>query len=135
MPEESFEEQSSLRGVHVFLVVDDPESRELMKTVLEYAAALVSPAASARGALGALEGIRPHVLLVDLSTEGENALWLIERVRALPRGADIPAIAVTARGGRDDRQGLLRAGFHQHVLKPVDPWELCRLVASLARRA
>src|SRR5213078_2501197 len=87
MPEESFEEQSSLRGVHVFLVVDDPESRELMKTVLEYAAARV--------ALGALEGIRPDVLLVDLSTEGENALWLIERVRALPRGADIPAIAVT----------------------------------------
>lgn len=135
MPEESFEEQSSLRGVHVLLVVDDPESRELMKTVLEYAAALVSPAASARGALGALEGIRPHVLLVDLSTEGENALWLIERVRALPWGADLPTIAVTARGGRDDRQRLLKAGFHQHVLKPVDPWELCRLVASLARRA
>ena len=55
MPEESFEEQSSLRGVHVLLVVDDPESRELMKTVLEYAAALVSPAASARDALGTLE--------------------------------------------------------------------------------
>ena len=135
MPEESFEEQSSLRGVHVLLVVDDPESRELMKTVLEYAAALVSPAASARDALGTLEGIRPDVLLIDLSTEGENALWLIERVRALPRGADIPAIAVTTRGGRDDRQRLLKAGFHEHVLKPVDPWELCRLVASLARRA
>ena len=37
MPEESFEEQASLRDIHVFLVVDDPESRELMKTVLEYA--------------------------------------------------------------------------------------------------
>src|SRR5437667_12619738 len=135
MSEEGFEEQASLRGVHVFLVVDDRESRELMKTVLEYAAALVSAAASARGALGALEAIRPDILLIDLSTGGENALWLIERVRALPGGADIPAIAVTARGGREDRQRLLKAGFRQHVLKPVDPWELCRLMASLARRA
>jgi CheY-like chemotaxis protein len=134
MPEESFEEQSSLRGVHVFLVVDDPESRELMKTVLEYAAALVSTAASARGALGALEAIRPDLLLCDLSTGGENAVWLIERVRGLPWGADIPAIVVTTRAPRDERQRLLKAGFQDHFVKPVDPWELCRRVASLVTR-
>jgi CheY-like chemotaxis protein len=41
---------------------------------------------------------------------------------------------ITARGGRDERQRLLKAGFQYHVLKPVDPWELCRLVATLAER-
>src|SRR5260370_11783944 len=89
----SFEEQASLRGVHVFLVSDDPESRELMKTVLEYAAALVSTAASARGALGALEAIRPDLLLCDLSTGGENAVWLIQHTRAFPWGRGIPPTA------------------------------------------
>ena len=133
MPEESFDEQASLRGIHVFLVVDDPESRELIKTVLEYVGALVSPVASARGALAALETIRPGVLLADLSGDGESAVALIERVRTLG-GRELPAIVVTARGGRDERQRLLKAGFHQHMLKPVDPWELCRLVASLAER-
>src|SRR5260370_41329760 len=107
----SFEEQASLRGVHVFLVSDDPESRELMKTVLEYAAALVSTAASARGALGALEAIRPDLLLCDLSTGGENAVWLIQHMRALPWGADIPAIVVTTRAARDARQRLLQAAL------------------------
>ena len=134
MSEESFEEQASLRGVHVFLVSDDPESRELMKTVLEYAAALVSTAASARGALGALEAIRPDLLLCDLTAGGENAIWLIERVHALPRGADIPAIVVTTRAARGERQRLLKAGFREHFVKPVDPWELCRRVASLTAR-
>ena len=134
MSEESFEEQASLRGVHVLLVGDDPESRELMKTVLEYAAALVSTAASARGALGALEAIRPDLLLCDLNTGGENAVWLIEHMRALPWGANIPAIVVTTRAARDERQRLLKAGFQEHVVKPVDPWELCRRVASLATR-
>jgi len=134
MSEEGFEEQASLRGVHVFLVADDHESRELMKTVLEYAAALVSSAASARGALGALEAIRPDLLLCDLSTAGENAVWLIEHMRALPWGANIPAIVVTTRAARDERQRLLKAGFQEHFVKPVDPWELCRRVASLATR-
>jgi len=134
MSEESFEEQASLRGVHVLLVADDPESRELMKTVLEYAAALVSTAASARGALGALEAIRPDLLLCDLSTGGENAVWLIQHMRALPWGADIPAIVVTTRAARGERQRLLKAGFQEHFMKPVDPWELCRRVASLVTR-
>ena len=134
MSEESFEEQASLRGVHVLLVGDDPESRELMKTVLEYAAALVSTAASARGALGALDAIRPDLLLCDLSTGSENAVWLIEHMHALPWGADIPAIVVTTSVARDGRQRLLKAGFQEHFVKPVDPWELCRRVASLATR-
>ena len=34
----------------------------------------------------------------------------------------------------DERQRLLKAGFQEHVVKPVDPWELCRRVASLATR-
>src|SRR6266850_8354183 len=134
MPEESFEEQASLRGIHVFLVVDDPESRELMKTVLEYAAALVSTAASARAALGALEAIRPDVLLSDLLVEGEDSAWLVRHLRSLPWGAGIPAIVVTPRGDRDDRRRWLEAGFQVHLAKPIDPWELCRIVASLARR-
>jgi len=134
MSEESFEEQASLRGVHVLLVADDHESRELMKTVLEYAAALVSTAASARGALGALDAIRPDLLLCDLSAGGENAVWLIEHTRALPWGADIPAIVVTARAARDERPRLLKAGFQEHFVKPVDPWELCRRVAALVTR-
>jgi hypothetical protein len=134
MSDESFEAQSSLLGVHVFLIADDPESRDLVKTVLEYAGALVSTAASARGALGALHAIRPDVLVTDLATEAEDGRWLIERVRALPWGADIPAVAVTRRAGRDERRRAVDAGFQEHLVKPVDPWELCRVVASLSRR-
>ena len=134
MPEESFDEQASLRGIHAFLVVDDSESRELIKTVLEYAGALVSAVASARGALVALETIRPDGLIADISGEADSAAALIERVRKLPSAVDMPAIVITAGGRRDERQRLLKAGFQHHVLKPVDPWELCRLVATLAER-
>ena len=125
----------SLRGIHVFLVVEDAESRELMKTVLEYAGALVSTVSAPRAALATLNAIRPDVVLADLGADGDAAVALIDQIHTLRGGARIPAIVVTARGGRDERERLLKAGFQQQLVKPLDPWELCRLVASLAARS
>jgi CheY-like chemotaxis protein len=134
MPAEGFEEQAALRGIHVFLAVDDAESRELMTTVLEYAGALVTGVASAGAVLTILKAIKPDVLLADLGGDGEAAITLIEHVHAFPDAARIPAIVLTAHTGRDQRQRLLKAGFQHHLVKPIDPWELCRVVASLAER-
>jgi CheY-like chemotaxis protein len=125
----------ALRGIHVFLAVDDSECRDLMKTVLEYAGALVSVAASGRATLAALEAIRPDILLADLSSAADNVTTLIERIRALPACAHMPAVALTSQAARDGRLRLLKAGFQEHLVKPIDPWELCRLVAALVERA
>jgi CheY-like chemotaxis protein len=134
MPEESFGEPASLRDIHVFLVVDDAESRDLLRTVLEYAGALVSVVGSARSALAALEAIRPDVLLTDVSHDGADPVAVIERVRALPWCADLPSIVVTADGSPEERRRVLACGVQEHMSRPVDVWELCRLVASLSRR-
>jgi CheY-like chemotaxis protein len=135
MSDERFEAQASLVGVHVFLAVDDLDSRDLMRSVLEYAGALISVAASARAAIGALHAVRPDVLVADLSPEpdGEDGYWLVTRVRALPWAAGLPAVVV-GRADRDDRRRALESGVQAHVVKPIDPWELCRLVASLGRQ-
>ena len=126
----------ALRGIHVFLAVDDSECRELMKTVLEYAGALVSVAASGRATLAALEAIRPDILLADLSSSAaDDVTTLIERIRALPACAHMPAVALTSQAARDGRLRLLKAGFQEHLVKPIDPWELCRLIAALVERA
>jgi CheY-like chemotaxis protein len=124
-----------LRGIHVFLAGDDSECRELMKTVLEYAGALVSVAASGRATLAALEAIRPDILLADLSSAADDVTTLIERIRALPACAHMPAVALTSQAARDGRLRLLKAGFQEHLVKPIDPWELCRLIAALVERA
>jgi CheY-like chemotaxis protein len=132
MPEERFGERASLRDIHVFVVVDDSESRELLRTALEHAGALVSVAVSSRGALAALEALRPDVLLADVSDRAADPVALLQRVRALPGGAEIPSIVVTANG--DERARLLASGFQQHMSRPVDARELCRFVALLAQR-
>ena len=134
MPGASFEEPASLRDIHVFLVVDDAESRELLRTVLKYAGALVSVVGSARSALAALEAIRPDVLLADVSHNDADPVAVIERVRALPWCADLPSIVVTADGSLEARRRLLACGVQEIMSRPIEVGELCRLVASLARR-
>src|SRR5262245_11947550 len=134
MPEENVEAGASLHGLHVVLIVDDAESRELLRTVLEHAGALVTVAASAGSALTALEAIRPDVLLTDMGDADEQPAAFIARVRALPGCADMPSIVVTADDGGDARRRLLRAGYHEHVRRPVDALELCQLVVSLVER-
>jgi CheY-like chemotaxis protein len=48
----------SLRGVHILVVDDDPDSRELLTAILNYCGALVTTVASAGEALDRLRLIK-----------------------------------------------------------------------------
>lgn len=124
-----------LVGIHVLVVEDNGDARELFKTILQYAGALVTVASGAEQALQMCEQILPDVLLTDIAMPGRDGFWLIGelRRREMDGGRHIPAIAVTGQGtstaGRYDA-----AGFAEVLRKPVDPWELCRVVEMHARR-
>jgi CheY-like chemotaxis protein len=126
----------ALVGVHVLVVDDDDDSRYLIRTVLEYCGALVTAVASAREAVKTLERVTPDVLLSDISMPNDDGYWLIRQVRALPpeHGGAIPAVALTAHGSTHGPERTLTAGFQAHLRKPIDPWELCRSLASLTRK-
>ena len=116
------------------MVEHDHDSLEVLKAILEYAGALVAPATSAREALRALERIKPDVIVVDLAMPGEDGYRLIGDVRSQAHSRPIPAIALAGHPRPEDRRRALDAGFQAYLWKPVDPWELCRLVVGLARR-
>lgn len=124
-------------GLHVLVVDDDAEALALMQTVLQYAGALVTVVSSARDALRNLQRVTPDVLVSDISMPLENGYWLVREVRARERitGHRLPVIAITAHTDAHGPDRTLAAGFDAHVRKPVDPWELCRVIAALGRRA
>jgi CheY-like chemotaxis protein len=126
----------ALVGVHVLVVDDDGDSRNLLKMVLEYCGALVTVVASARDAMRTLERVTPDVLVSDISMPDQDGYWLIRQVRALPgeHGGAIPAVAITAHGPDHGPDRTLPAGFQAHLTKPIDPWDLCQTVAALGRR-
>lgn len=124
-------------GVRVVVVDDEPDSRELVRRLLEEAHAVVSAAGSAREALGLIRATRPDVLVSDIGMPEEDGYSLIKRVRALSaeEGGTVPAVAVTAYARAEDRVNAIRAGFQHHLAKPIEPAELIAIVASLAQRS
>jgi len=125
-----------LHGLTVLVVDDQEDARELMRVVLGRCGATVVAAESTAMALEALDRCLPDVILSDLEMPGEDGYSLIRKVRARSpeRGGAVPAAALTAYARTEDRVHSLRAGFHRHVPKPVQPDELAEIVASLAGR-
>jgi CheY-like chemotaxis protein len=122
--------------VRVLLVDDEPDAREVMASALQTCGASVLSASSVEGALEILtsDQARIDVLLSDVAMPGKDGYELIRHVRAQPVGdlSRIPAAAVTACAGADERQRVLTAGFQMHLIKPLRPETLAHAVATLA---
>ena len=74
---------------------------------------------------------RPHVALLDIGMPKLNGYEVARRLRAEPWGTSIVLIAVTGWGQAQDRQRTAEAGFDHHLIKPVMPAELSRLLDSV----
>jgi len=123
-----------LPSVHVLVVDDSREIRELLTDTLEGAGATVTAIDTAEQALALLEQSRPDVLISDLEMPEKDGYWLIGRVRALAadRGGLTPAACLTGCTDPEVRARILGAGFHYHIAKPVDMSRLLGIVGILA---
>ena len=135
MVAQGFFSVDSLVGVHALVMDADQECRQLLSSILRYCGALVTTTGSSREALKVISVVKCDVLIVEIALPGESGVELIRRVRALKPedGGVVRAIALSGRDGdRDgDRDGALTAGFDAHLTKPIEPWAMCRLVATL----
>ena len=132
-----FKPTMRLMGLKILIVDDEPDSRALLKRVLEDCGAQVIVAASASEALSLLQKQRPHVLISDIGMPEEDGYSLIRKLRALPadQGGTTPAIALTAYARAEDRVNALLSGFQHHLAKPAGPVELVAVLASIAPRS
>jgi len=123
-----------LDGIRVVVVDDAPILRRLLSAALEEFGAAVTVVETADAALEAVRRERPDVLISDLEMPGKGGHWLIGQVRALApeRGGLTPAAALTGLHGPAHRASALRAGFQDHLEKPIDLQTLVSAVASLA---
>jgi signal transduction histidine kinase len=125
---------ASLEGLRILVVDDEADVRELVSTILRQSGAAVTAVRSASEALEAFATTTPDVLVSDIEMPGEDGYSLIRKLRGLPAGRAVPAIALSAYAGPGDRMRALDAGFQLHVAKPVEPVELVAVIANLALR-
>jgi PAS domain S-box-containing protein len=129
-------EPDFLQGMTVMVIENEPETLcKVGEAVQEYGASVIL-ASSAAEALAQLNHKRPDVLISDVSMAETNAFELIRKIRSwLPgESEDIPAVALSAAAGADDRNKSLQAGYRAHITKPVAVQDLVSILAELTRR-
>jgi CheY-like chemotaxis protein len=126
------------------VVDDEADAREMLSVLLAQAGAEVVTAASSAETLALLAGevearfgARPDVLIADIAMPDGDGFDLIRGVREMEaeRGSRIPAIALTAYAGEEDRARALSEGYQMHIAKPVRLSVLAEAVARLVRGA
>ena len=123
---------AALEGKRILLLEDDTDSRESMAMLLELAGAKVVSTPTAEDALAALQHTEFDAVVTDVAMPGRSGFWLVGQIRQLGAQPTIPVLAVT--GHPFPRDGMLRAGFDEQMLKPVAPNVLYQTLTQLMRR-
>jgi len=118
-------------GARVVIVEDNADSRELLCELLHEEGYDCRTVGSGRAALDVIREFEPHVALLDVGLPEMDGFELARRLRAMRETADMHLVAVTGYGRASDRVASHEAGFDEHLVKPVQPDELLRVLARI----
>ncbi len=119
-------------GKYRILVVDDNKDSALsLGLMLKIMGHQTQTAHDGPEAVRATAAFRPEVVLLDIGLPRLNGYEVCRRLREQPGGEKMVLIALTGWGQEEDKQRSKDAGFNFHMVKPVDPAALEKLLAGL----
>jgi CheY-like chemotaxis protein len=122
-----------LKDVRILLVDDDPDNLDLLRFLLQMDGAAVTAMTSPLDALKLVSTQSLDLIISDIGMPEINGYEFIRRIRALPQGQQIPALALTAFARQEDQEEAIAAGFQAYIAKPVDPLQLLAALPKLLK--
>jgi len=116
----------------VLVADDNRDAAESLVLLLEMDGHDVQAAFDGEAALAAVEKLRPHVALLDIGMPRLNGYDVARRIRAHAWGKQIYLVAITGWGQQADKRRAWDAGFDAHLVKPVPPEDIDRLLATVS---
>jgi CheY-like chemotaxis protein/two-component sensor histidine kinase len=126
--EESFPPIPSRR---ILVVDDNSDAASSLGMLLKLLGHDTQVAHEGEQALEIAASYQPEIVLLDIGMPKISGYDVCRRMRELPTGNDMIIVAVTGWGQEADRQKSVEATFDGHMVKPVEPLELLKLLASL----
>ena len=123
--EEAIERRYDLKGKKALIVDDDMRNIFALATVLDEVGMVIVSADNGREAIRQVEADPSiDIVLMDIMMPEMDGMETMQRIRKLPRGRELPMVAVTAKAMKGDRQKCIEAGAWDYLSKPVDPQHL-----------
>jgi signal transduction histidine kinase/PAS domain-containing protein/ActR/RegA family two-component response regulator len=125
-------ERRTAPGRRILVVDDNADAAETLRLLLELDGHHVAVAGDGEDALALVDRFEPELAFLDIGLPGMSGHDLARHLRSDPRFATLPLVAVTGWGREVDREAARRAGFEQHLTKPVAPEDVRTVVWQLA---
>ena len=121
-----------VRPRRVLLIEDSEDAREMLRMTLELAGHVVYDAADGIRGLELLNAVRPDAAIIDIGLPGIDGYQVARKIRAEPHGRGMLLLALTGYDSAGDAARASEHGFDYHLVKPVDPDRLARLLSESA---
>ena len=124
----------AVRGLRVLLAEDNAMNRRLVGEILGDAGVVLDYAEDGRKALAAVQLTTYNLVLMDMQMPEMDGLEATRAIRALPRFASLPIIAMTANAFDEDRAACVAAGMNDFLAKPIDAEQVLAILAKCVTR-
>ena len=121
----------STSDLRILVVDDNRDAAESLAMLLKFMGNNVHTAHDGEEAVAAAGKFRPDVVLCDIGLPKLNGYQACRQMKEQAWDKKMILIAVTGWGNDDDRRRSEEAGFDHHMVKPVDPQALMKLLAGL----
>jgi PAS domain S-box-containing protein len=121
-------------ALEILVVDDNRDAADTCAMLLEASGHHVRTAYGGQEALELGHAFRPDAVLLDIGLPDIDGYALAEQIRATHWGGRAVLVAVTGWGQEEDRLRAARAGFDQHLVKPISGETIASLLQSLRTR-
>ena len=104
----------------ILIVEDNEKNLKLVRDVLQVKGYETLDAGTAEDGLKIARERKPDLILMDIQLPGMNGIDALKALRADPKTAGIPVVAITASVMQQDRAQIVSAGFDGFIEKPVN---------------
>lgn len=116
--------------MHILVVDDSRDAADSLAMVINLLGHSTSVAYDGPAALEAARQRRPDVVLLDLGLPGMDGYEVACRLREMFPERKMVLVAVTGYGREEDRQRSLECGIALHLVKPVEPEVLPKVLEA-----
>jgi CheY-like chemotaxis protein len=124
--------QSKLR---VLVVDDNRAAADMLSLAMTMLGNEVRMASDGQEAIEVAAKFRPDVVLMDIGMPRMNGYEAARYIRQQPWGEKLMLVALTGWGQDEDKRRTIEAGFDHHLVKPAEPSELQKLLATAGKNS
>ena len=119
----------------ILMIEDNAQNRYLAGFLLEASGWEMVHAEDGPSGLALARTVDPVLILLDIQLPGMDGYAVAQALRAHPRSAAVPIVAVTSYAMAGDRERCLASGCDGYIEKPIDPQTFVALVERFVPEA